>query len=298
MKAGPLLLAAAAGAPFAAEALKIPVDSLRAEAEGEFARLPRGVTHYRWRGPGEGPVTVCVHGLSTPSFVWDFVADRLAAAGRRVLTYDLFGRGLSDRPRGAQDRGFFLDQLDALLADQEVTAPFELIGYSMGGSIATAFAVRDPDRLTRLVLLAPAGLDYAPSGLMRSAAALPGLGDWLVRAFAGAELRRAAAGLPDDFAGIRTRMAAEIRVRGYLPAVLSSQRHLLAEDQSADHRRLAATALSVRAIWGAEDSVIPISSRARLAALNPAAGQVTVPGAGHALGVTHAEAVAAAILAP
>lgn len=81
-------------APTVAEVLRPRMGpSARQSAPGEFAELSRGVTHYQWLGPEGGPLVVCVHGLTTPSFVWEGIAPRLAEAGYRVLTYDLYGRG-------------------------------------------------------------------------------------------------------------------------------------------------------------------------------------------------------------
>ena len=45
-------------------------DADRAQAPGQFADLPRGRTHYQWHGPEDGPIVVCIHGLTTPSFYW------------------------------------------------------------------------------------------------------------------------------------------------------------------------------------------------------------------------------------
>jgi pimeloyl-ACP methyl ester carboxylesterase len=68
---------------------------------------------------------------------------------------------------------------------------------------------------------------------------------------------------------------------------------MLAADQGELHRRIAAAGLPVAAVWGEADTVIPLSAKERLAALNPAARQVVVPGATHGLPHTHPEAVAA-----
>jgi len=76
-------------------------DRARATAPGTFVDLPRGKTHYQWHGPEGGPVIVCIHGLTTPSFVFGPIAAHLAGRGYRVLTYDHYGRGYSYRPRGA-----------------------------------------------------------------------------------------------------------------------------------------------------------------------------------------------------
>ena len=124
-------------------------DADRGSASGQFAELPDGVTHFEWI---QGPVAVCVHGLTAPSIAWRAVARGLASMGYRTLTYDLYGRGYSDRPSGPQDRQFFIKQLQDLLEDQDVTGSFTLLGYSMGGSIATCFAAAFPDRVERLAL--------------------------------------------------------------------------------------------------------------------------------------------------
>lgn len=87
------------GWPVFAELRRIRMTpEVRSEAEGSFATLSQGDTHYTWIGPLRGPVAVCIHGMTTPSFVWHGLAKGLAAWGYRVLIYDLYGRGYSDRP--------------------------------------------------------------------------------------------------------------------------------------------------------------------------------------------------------
>ncbi len=174
--------------PVLAEALRKPVR--RAEAPGHFARLPQGETHYRWSGPEDGPVAVCVHGLSTPSYVFAATERSLAGLGYRVLTYDLYGRGFSARPVGRQTSRFFIRQLNALLADQGVKGPVLLVGYSMGGAIAAAFAAADPRRVSHLVLIAPAGLIPVYDDWKGHLWTLPVIGDWATRVVGGVALRR------------------------------------------------------------------------------------------------------------
>ena len=94
--------------PFAFESRrKVMGPEDRRDAPGEFIELSQGITHYQWHGPVRGPIAVCVHGLTTPSFVWQGLTAGLTAMGYRVLTYDLYGRGYSDRPKGDQTDAFF-----------------------------------------------------------------------------------------------------------------------------------------------------------------------------------------------
>jgi pimeloyl-ACP methyl ester carboxylesterase len=295
-------LAAAAAWPFVVEALRPRMTAARREAApGQLARLSRGVTHYRWLGPSDGPVAVCVHGLTTPSFVWGPIAEGLAAQGHRVLLYDLYGRGFSDRPRGPQDSAVFTEQLEELLADQGVTGEITLLGYSMGGAIAAAFAAHGPARLRRLVLIAPAGLGHDLGPVARLAVNHDRLGRWLALGFYPKSLRRATEAerdLPGQPPGMVDRQIAETRLKGFAPAVLASLRGVLDEDLDAAHGAVARAGVPVLAVWGEADEVIPLSCRDRLAELNPEARHAVIPGAGHAVAYTHAQEVLAAIAPP
>lgn len=290
-----VLVLAVFAAPFVAERMRKPMDdAARAKAGGEFATLSQGVTHYRWLGPLRGPVAVCVHGLTMPSFVWLGLAQGLAALGYRVLIYDLYGRGYSDRAPGPQDSAFFIRQLDDLLADQNVTDDFTLIGYSMGGSVATAFAAAQPGRLRQLVLIASGGLGGAPQGLMRRALAIPLIGDWLFYVLFPRRLRKEAGAqraLPGSAAEIVDRQLQELDVRGYLPAVLASLRGIASRPMEPEHRAVHQADLPVLAIWGRDDDIVPLSAQGRLAQWSRNARQDVVRGAGHGLIFTHTDAV-------
>jgi len=89
--------------------------------------------------------------------------------------------------------------------------------------------------------------------------------------------------------------AAEVVRRGYLPAVLSSQRNMLAEGLEEEHRALADADIPVQAIWGELDSVIPIRALGKLTECNRNVRQSVINGAGHGLGYTHADEVLGAI---
>jgi pimeloyl-ACP methyl ester carboxylesterase len=295
-----LALAVLLAAPFIAERLRKPMNAAaRTTAPGAFARLSQGVTHYRWTGPGDGPVVVCIHGLTTPSFVWQGVARVLADSGYRVLTYDLYGRGYSDRPPGRQTPAFFLRQLEELLADQGITGPVAVIGYSMGGAIATAFVAARPDAVRTLVLFAPAGMLTVGSGLLRRLIAVPFLGRWLMLARYPSLLRRglrAEAHHPGSVPGINRLQRAELEYRGFLPAVHESFLGMLTGPLSREHERIAEAGTPVLAIWGETDDVIPLSAKDLLAGWNPQVRHHVIPGAGHGLTYTHTPQVMAQVL--
>ncbi|MCR8726594.1 alpha/beta fold hydrolase [Frigidibacter sp. ROC022] len=293
-----LALVVLAGAlPILAERRRNPItETQRRTAPGGFADLTGGLTHYRWFGPEGGPVMVLVHGVSSSAYVWEGLVPRLIAKGARVLVYDLYGRGLSDRPATAQTRSFFVRQLRELLQDQGVEDGFTLIGYSMGGAIATVFAAEEAERIDKLILIAPAGLIQRRAPFVDFCRRVPYLGDWLFGLFGGIALRR---GLdpdaPSTVPTIAARQAAETRTQGYLRSVLSSQRYFLAEplaDDLAEVRRMQVPTL---AIWGTADRVIPLRAMGELARANREARQAEVAGAGHGLVHSHPEEVNRAI---
>lgn len=290
-----LILAAVIAAPPLIERYRRTMDDIaRGSAPGQFVRLSKGVTHFEWHGPPGGPVCVCVHGLTTPSFVWGGLTRGLTQMGYRVLTYDLYGRGYSDRPGGRQDRAFFLSQLRELLAREGVEGDLTLIGYSMGGAISTAFAADHPGRVRRLVLLAPAGMGLGRSKMMRFIIDTPVIGDWLMLALFPRIHRkglRAERNQPSAVPDITLMQAEELDYRGFVPAVLASLRGVLSTTTKAEHKALHAAGMPVLAIWGSADSVIPAASIGTLAEWSRKTEHEVIEGAGHGLTYTHADTI-------
>jgi len=131
-------------------------DAVRQTVSGSFIRLADGVVHYELAGPPNGRAVVLVHGYSVPYYIWDPTFASLVAAGHRVLRYDLYGRGYSDRPDVVYDPELYDRQLFQLLSSLGIQEPADLMGLSMGGSIAVAFAARHPERVHTLTLIDPA----------------------------------------------------------------------------------------------------------------------------------------------
>lgn len=286
-------------APVMVERRRKPMNNeMRKGAQGRFADLPSGKTHYQWHGPLDGPVAVCVHGLTTPSYVWDALVIGLNRMGYRVLTYDLYGRGYSDRTKGAQDAEFFNRQLEELLEDQEIDGGIMLLGYSMGGAIVTSYGAKHPDMLERLILLAPAGLGVKSSKIQLFITKTPIVGDWIMLVLGGRFLRKALeneAKTPSEVPNIYAKQRADTYVRGFLPAILSSQRNFLKGDLVKEHKVLAKANIPVAAIWGEADAIIPLSGLGKLAEINNKSRQTMISGAPHSLTYTYPNEVIKAI---
>jgi pimeloyl-ACP methyl ester carboxylesterase len=108
----------------------------------------------RWCGSGEEPL-VLLHGLLDSSEGWGPLGERLGA-----VAFDLPGFGHSDPPSRGSIAGYAEDIAEGLemLGVKRMT----LVGHSLGGAVAAALAQRLGDRVSGLVLLAPAGFGRLP----------------------------------------------------------------------------------------------------------------------------------------
>ena len=106
---------------------------------------------------GEGPVVLMIHGLSG---CWQNWLENIPffARDHRVIAIDLPGFGESEMPEKKISISPLRRHVDALLDALEIDEPVRLIGNSMGGFIGAELAIRYPQRIERLVLVAAAGL--------------------------------------------------------------------------------------------------------------------------------------------
>lgn len=263
-------------------------DKAKEQAPGAFLTTSAGQLHYRWHGSDNGPVIVMAHGFSTPNFIFEQNAAALTNAGFRVLTFDHFGRGWSDRPKAKYDPDFYDRELLDLLNGLELTEPVGLVGLSMGGIITAEFAARHPERVSKLFLFVSAGLTLGTEAgdtndkLLRT----PILGDWIWRIFGKRILlgdrqydesqREPANKLAGD-------VAEQMVYRGYFRALLSTYRHLPMRDQDTVFTRFSDTGVPLMAVYGSKDETVLPESADRLRALVPSATVKLLPEGEHGL---------------
>ncbi|MDD5371557.1 MAG: alpha/beta hydrolase [Anaerolineaceae bacterium] len=257
---------------------------VRASVPGNFIQLRGGTTHYELAGPPGAQPVVLVPGFSVPYYLWDHTFDFLVETGFRVLRYDLFGRGYSDRPLDvAYDAGLFDQQLMHLLAVLEIAVPVDLIGSSMGGVVSTIFADRHPEKVRKLTLIDPAGLMGGlsfPNSLLR----IPVIGEWLMNWFGTSLLISGNQGdfyAPQAHPEYITQFQPQLHYRGFKNAVLSTLRSGMLSNQVAVFRRVGFQRRPILIIWGREDRVIPYAISQLVCAAMPGAELVGVDQAGH-----------------
>ena len=245
-------------------------DLARREAPGSFIDLPKGRVHYEIAGPENGTVLVLVHGLSVPGYIWDPVFTPLAGAGFRVIRFDLYGRGFSDRPQVRYDADLFDTQLVQLLGALRIQDPVHLAGVSMGGAICARFAFCHPDLVKKLCLINPAGM--MPLGFTERLTLLPGIGECYMGLFGRQNILK---GLYNDFytpfrpEGYRAKMIQQIAYAGFRRALLSTLRSGVLHDMEPIYRALGKTHPEMMLVWGKEDRVIPYENCLRLRRLIP-----------------------------
>ncbi|PWI13501.1 alpha/beta hydrolase [Streptomyces sp. Act143] len=105
---------------------------------------------YRTWGPEEAPPVVLLHCRGADGADWTPIAERLAARPRRVYAPDLRGHGRSDWPGGYACEAM-CDDVRGFLAALGIRRT-DLVGHSLGGTVAYLLAQRAPGRVRRLVL--------------------------------------------------------------------------------------------------------------------------------------------------
>jgi pimeloyl-ACP methyl ester carboxylesterase len=119
---------------------------------------------------GTGPVLLLVHGNITTFRSWRRIAEEFRTT-HRVLAVSLPGyAGTSPLAETRLDSlvSFVAAFLDAMSADRAI-----VVGHSAGGLIAATFALRHPERVTRLVLVDSAGLGRAAIPTLVAGSLLP-----------------------------------------------------------------------------------------------------------------------------
>ena len=257
-------------------------DKIRSTLNGSFVRLSRGVVHYELGGPEDGPVVVLVHGFTTPYFIWDKTFPALVDTGFRVLRYDLYGRGFSDRPRTNYDLVLFDGQLLELIRTLDLKTPVHLLGLSMGGAVCVTFTDRHPELVSKLGLIAPLSFPQEEP-FVRKLGRMPLIGDYIMAA-AGEGILKSGVEKSlyhierfPEFMGL---FDEQLKYRGYKEAILSTLRHLRYEPVMIALHNVGKQDRPILLIWGKKDEVIPFSMCVRVRATLPKADLIAVDDGG------------------
>ena len=106
-----------------------------------------------------GRAVVLLHGKNFSGAYWAATVRALAAEGYRVVAPDQIGFGKSSKPASYQFSFQTLAANTRALLDSLRVEKFVLVGHSMGGMLAVRMALMYPERVERLALVNPIGLE-------------------------------------------------------------------------------------------------------------------------------------------
>ena len=235
-------------------------ETARQQADGSFITLTDGVTHYELGGPENGQPVVLVHGFSTPYFIFDTTFEFLVNSGFRVLRYDLIGRGYSDRPRVDYNIHLFVRQLKDLL-DALDLKQVTLVGLSMGGSITAAFISENPDYVSKVVLIDPAGANRLAYSWILKALKIPIIGELALGFFGSTSMAKGVASDlfdPKVVDHYQNQYKIQMQYKGFKYALLSTMRNGMLESFYETYACVGKLCKPTLLFWGMNDRTVPI----------------------------------------
>jgi pimeloyl-ACP methyl ester carboxylesterase len=251
--------------------LHLGVGFLAASAHGgetgqlRFRTVETSVGAISTMDAGSGEPVLLIHGLGATkaSFLPTVAA---LTPGYRTIAVDLPGFGDSDKPlRGAYDAAFFARSMVALL-DALGVEQAHVIGNSMGGRVGIELGLEYPERLRRLVLLAPSlawlrSRPWAP--YLRFVPTQLGLIQPAPRPIVEAIVRRVIPGADQEWtaAGIDEFLRSYLTPSGRAAFYAAARNIYLEEPRGPDGFWTRLPALSVESlfVWGRKDVVVPVA---------------------------------------
>jgi pimeloyl-ACP methyl ester carboxylesterase len=237
---------------------------------------------------GTGPPVILIHGFGGSMWQWEQQQHTLSRHFR-VLTLDLPGAGLSDKPeidyRPDQMLEFFIGFMDAVMIPQAT-----LVGNSMGAGLAIGMALAHPTRLAKLVLI-----DGLPQHVMEKLtsptvrrALETRAPSWLVsfgnRLFGGLIIESVLKEIVHDPAlltpAVIERSNRNRRRHGVIKPLMTVRENLPLWE-SGFAARIGAVTHPTLVIWGEEDRVFPIAVGEELHQAIKGSRFIRIPNAGH-----------------
>jgi pyruvate dehydrogenase E2 component (dihydrolipoamide acetyltransferase) len=221
---------------------------------------------------GEVPVLL-LHGFGADLNSWMFTQPVLAE-GRRTIALDLPGHGGSSKDVGVGDVDSLTGTVEAALAVLGIER-VHLVGHSMGGAVAATLALRRPERVATLTLIASAGLGQEINSAFI---------DGFVRAGRRKDTEAVLRFLVHDPALVSRTMVEDVlrykRIDGVPAALETIGRAWFAGGWQRLDLLAAVTGLAmpVQLIWGRDDQIIPVMHAEALASQVPVH---ILEGAGH-----------------
>ncbi|WP_428773933.1 alpha/beta fold hydrolase [Vibrio sp.] len=115
----------------------------------ESMKLVDGTSYFSC---GDGETVIFIHGVGLDKSMW---GGQVAGLQQHfhIIGYDMLGHGESPDPQEDSTIEAYADQLESLISELNLAKPITVVGFSMGGLVARAFALKYTHRIDRLVIL-------------------------------------------------------------------------------------------------------------------------------------------------
>jgi pimeloyl-ACP methyl ester carboxylesterase len=256
------------------------LDAKYLRAPGDIIEILGTRLHLRDSGPKNAPAVIMLHGFGSSLHTWEPWAQALQSEFR-VVRFDLPGSGLS----GPDSTGDYSDSRTMVLIlavmDRLGVDRASLIGNSIGGRIAWKFAARDPERVTKLVLISPDG--FASTGFAYGQKpSIPATIKLMRYVLPKALLRMNLAPAYGDAAALTDatvdRYYDLMLAPGVRAAMIARMEQTVLEQPEPMLRSIKAPVLLV---WGEKDALIPFSNAGDYLRELPNVKLASFPGLGH-----------------
>lgn len=251
--------------------------------EGKYVEIEGGLKiHYHEAGSGE-PI-VFLHGSGPgasgySNFKGNFPV--FAENGYRAIVPDLPGFGLSSKPETKYVLDFFVAAVHGLIGKLGF-GQCTLLGNSLGGAIALKFTLDHPEAVSRLILMAPGGLEELPVYLQ-----MEGIGKMIELFSAG----------PIDTDSMRRLLTLQLYDPSHITAELLAERVGVCEMQPRTvlstmrvanmAERLGEIRCPVLGFWGVNDKFNPVGGAMKILERCPQARCLMLNRCGHWVMVEH-----------
>ena len=242
----------------------ITASAFRKASKYKIAHLSAGATAYRDLGKKGDTVLVIIHGGTLGSLAYVPYEAPFLAQHFRVITYDQYGRGFSDRPEAPLTLEVLRQQLEELLDHLNIHTAV-LYGVSLGAAVAARFAAVAPARVAALGFQVPVIRMHHPPALRVLMAAPPLVRAWFARVLMIPMLIRRGESVAPP--GTDARAVAVRRVIAHFKeqfTVIGTERCISSlfttdalRDRMADHRTVAAARIACHYAYATDDPEMP-----------------------------------------
>jgi len=280
---GILLLICLCGAPFVL--IRWRETSTITDLLGQHGRhISINGNHVAVYDQGSGPVVVLLHGFGGWQATWHLIVPALQAAGYRTIGIDAVGAGASSRSTHPNDYTTEAQARNVLaVLDALGIANATLLGHSYGGRIALQTAILAPERVNRIIGLAPESLAKERPPIAKIVT-IPifgyALAFWSTApSLTGAGLK-AVSKRPQWVAPRQHEYARPVRVQGHLAGQIC-QSSAPKDGQKPVPQYYTTITCPVFLIWGDGDPVFAVSTGTTLVQNMPDAHLAVIPNTGH-----------------